>query len=128
MFPPLSSPDDDAGNDQQLLVRENFRRLRKRKGTSEQEREKLAVETALLVNDEVKRMKASIAELERVLLLSQQGHGDDAESVEEIAVPPVILVEEEEEDGPAELFVVDVPTNTPPKEASASTAAFTASS
>ena len=61
LYPPME--DNEAFFQSQQQIRDNFDALRKRRGDNAQ----LAVETALLVNDQVKRMKACIAELEQLL-------------------------------------------------------------
>lgn len=86
--PVLVPPLDEPLMNQKL--QENFSRLRKRSAENMQQ---LATETAILVDEEVKRMKASIAELEQLLQ-------DPAEN-DSVAPPPlafVLVMRDDDED------------------------------
>lgn len=95
LYPPLDDGDDssnsnnsnaneNSGSSSSVVpprISSNFQILKKRK-LSHEESEKLALETAQLVHDEVSRLKNSIAELEAVLrgqadALDEDDNGDD---------------------------------------------------
>jgi hypothetical protein len=98
LFPPLN--DDDGMLPQQL--QENFSRICQRKRRADgsadnEEMQQLAVETAWMVENEVKRMKASIAELEQ-LLVEQQQQESVPVVVDDAALPRQVVVIRDEED------------------------------
>ena len=88
LFPSLQDNDDSSGMSQQL--KENFARLRKRTAKN---RPQLALETAVMVDEEVKRLKASIAELERLLEPSE-----DDPPPREVTVVPVVTPDDDDDD------------------------------
>jgi hypothetical protein len=118
-FPPLDDDDDDGMLSQQL--QENFSRICQQKRRSDDisdqpEMQELAVETAWMVENEVKRMKASIVELEQ-LLREQQQASVPAVVDDDAALPRQVVVirdEEDRDDSPSNHPLPDAPDATSP--------------